>query len=140
MPGPLTREVASGQIFKYTFQTVDMPDAAGTANVLGGAVGTEYPMPLAGSIVGIAARGNAALGAGPTVTFRPTVNGSAVTTFGGTAISSTNRNQIKNKSRDIHKFAAGDRLGVDWVKSGTVSPTTIDYVIDVYVLMGDFEV
>lgn len=139
MTGPLERIVAQANIFKFDFQALNVGDAAGTADILGGAVGTQIPIPLGGSIVAMAVRGNALLSTG-TLLFRPTVNGSAITTFGLTALTSAIQQAYKVKSRELHRLAAGQRLGVDWTKTGTVSPTTIDFIISLYVLLGDFEI
>lgn len=138
MAGPYERIVAQGQIFRYDFEALNVGDAAGTANILGGGTGTVVVLPLPGAIIGMAARGNALLSTG-TLLFRPVKNGSAITTFSLGNLTSALQQIYRMKSREAHTFKAGDTLGVDFTKSGTISPTTIDHFISVFVLMGDFE-
>ena len=138
MTGPFERIVSQGQIFKFDFEAVNVPDAAGTANIVGGGSGTQIPVPLPGAILGMAVRGNALLSTG-TLLFRPTVNGSALTTFSLTSLTSAIQQAYRMRGKDLFPIKAGDRLGVDFTKTGTISPTTIDFIISLYVLLGDFE-
>ena len=114
------------------FQATNIPDAAGTANGVEPTT-TEYVMPWAGSVVGISAGLNAALSGG-TLTFRPTINGTANTGL-TVALSGSAQRASANKPADTVNFSAGQRLGVDWTKSGTVNPTTTDGIIILWVLM-----
>ncbi len=114
------------------FQATNIPDAAGVANTVEPTT-PEYVMPWAGSIVGISAAQNAALSTG-TLTFRPTINGTGNTGI-TTALSSSAQRNYTKKPADTVKFAAGQRLGVDWTKSGTVSATTTDATIILWVLV-----
>lgn len=116
------------------FQASNVPDAAGNAKAVEPA-SNEYIMPWRGSIVGIAVRSNADY-TGGTLTFRPTINGTANTTLTA-VLDDTNQQAYSRKDARSINFAAGDRLGVDWTKSGTVAPTTTDVVITLFVLLED---
>lgn len=132
MPNVLQEAIAiTDYIVPYVFQTTNVPDSTGTANTVQ-ATCTEYIMPFDGEIVSISARSNAAFTTG-TVTFRPTIDGTAKT--GCTvALSSSAQGNYTNKPAGTISFTAGKRLGVDWTKSGTVDPTTNDVTITVHVL------
>lgn len=118
------------------FQASNVPDAAGNAKAVEPA-SNDYVMPWRGSIVGMSVRSNADYSGG-VLTFRPTINGTANT--GLTAVmDDTNQQAYSRKDARIINFAAGDRLGVDWVKSGTVAPTTTDVVITLFVLLEDVQ-
>lgn len=116
-------------VIPLTFYAADIPNAAGTAIASLG--GNEYVLPFAGSIVGISAAINADLTTG-TVTFRPTINGTASTVV-TTAVTNGTQYSSAKKDTNVVPFAAGARLGVDFTKSGTVNPTTADGVIVLYV-------
>lgn len=115
----------------FNFQTTDIPDSTGNAITLQ-ATSNEYVMPWKGHVVGISVALNGALSTG-TVTFRPTINGTAKTAL-STAVSSTAQTNYATKPQNTVPFAAGVKLGVDWTKSGTVSPTTTDAVITLFVV------
>jgi hypothetical protein len=129
----LERIAVDKYVVPLFFQTSNIADAAGTANAIEPA-STEYVMPYPGSVVAITAALNGALSTG-TVTFRPTINGTAVTAFTATALSSSKQRTADSQLADKTHFAAGDRLGIDWTKSGTVSPTTLDATITLWVLV-----
>lgn len=135
---PVQEQIATTSPFMaFVFQTTDIPDSTGTAKTLQ-ATSNEYVMPWGGSIVAISAALNGALSTG-TVTFRPTIDGTAKTGITTTMSSSAQTNYTR-KPQDTVKFAAGAKLGVDWTKSGTVSPTTTDAAIVVYVMFEDARV
>lgn len=116
------------------FQATNIPDAAGTANAVEPTT-PSYVMPFAGSIVAISAGLNGALSTG-TVTFRPTINGTANTSL-TTAVANGTQRSRATKPADAVNFTAGQYLGVDWTKSGTVSPTTADATIVLWVLVNE---
>jgi hypothetical protein len=119
-------------VIALPFQTTNIADAAGTANSVE-ATTPAYVMPFAGSIVGIGAGLNGALSTG-TVTFRPTISGTANTSLTTSVLSGTQRSSA-TKAADGVNFSAGQYIGVDWTKSGTVSPTTTDASIVLLVLI-----
>jgi hypothetical protein len=127
-----TDEVPRCNVIVLTFSAVDVPNAAGTANTVASG-NTSYLLPFSGSIVSIMAASNDAF-TGGTVTFRPTVNGTANTTL-TTALSSSVQQNYVNGPADQVRFAAGDRIGVDFTKSGTVAPITNDVIIMLFVLV-----
>lgn len=132
----LQEDIAVKRYIVYLpFSVSNVPDAAGTAKV--NADGNEYRMTRSGSVVGISAQLNAALSGG-TVTFRPTVDGTAKTAL-STDVSSSAQGSQKTKAANTVPFAAGAKLGVDYVKSGTVNPTTTDAIIVLEVLLDGVE-
>ena len=121
-------------VVPLVFQATDVPDAAGSAGTVQ-ADSSDYVMPFAGSIIGISVRHNAAL-TGGTLTWRPTLDGTADTTMTVDTDSSSQQAYANQKGRQV-SFDAGARLGVDWTKSGTVAPTTTDATITLFVLLED---
>lgn len=119
-----------------TFQATDIADANGTLNTVQ-ATTTEYVMPFAGSIIGVAGALNATLTTG-TLTLRTTIDGSLCPDFPDAAALRTNQ-QRASYSQDAGKanftFTAGQRIGLAWAKTGTVNPTTADAVAQVYVML-----
>lgn len=122
----------TNNVIALVFQTTDIPDAAGTAKSLQ-ATTDDYIMPFAGSVIGIGVVLNGALSTG-TVTFNPAINGTGNTTLGTAVLNGTQRNYASIQSRRIN-FTAGQRVGVVWTKSGTVSPTTTDASIVLFVVL-----
>lgn len=112
------------------FGATNIPDAAGVAFASEPA-SQDYVMPWAGSIVGISVAQNAALASG-TLTWRPRIDGTANTTMTVVTDSSNQRATNKINAGKV-PFTAGQRLGVDWTKSGTVSATTTDATIILWV-------
>lgn len=108
------------------FNQTNMGDAAGSmegweaSNVLG------PPMPFAGTVVGLLVYTNADL-TGGTITFNPTVATTAKTALGA-VLDDTHQQAYTMIAPGLVTFAAGDKLGVDYAKSGTVAPTTTDVV------------
>lgn len=113
------------------FQATNIPDSTGNAKAIEPA-SNEYVFPWSGSIIGISAVSNAAFSTG-TVTFRPTIAGTANTGL-TVALSSSAQLATAKKAQGAIPFAAGDKIGVDFTKSGTVSPTTNDVVITLWVI------
>ena len=137
MARQLIEKIATANnVIALLFQAQNIPDAAGTAKSIE-VTTDDYIMPFAGSVIGIGSVSNAAL-VGGTVTFNPTVNGTADTALGATLDSSNQRAQAKIESRRVN-FAAGQRVGVKWTKTGTVNPTTNDVSIIVLVVLEDMD-
>lgn len=118
------------------FQAANVPDDVGNATTLN-ADSDEYVATRAGSIVGLSVRHNADL-TGGVITWRPTINGTGNT--GLTAVTDDDVQQdYATADANVIPFAAGDRLGVDWTKTGTVAPTTTDVAITLEVLYHDVQ-
>lgn len=132
----LERIAIDKYVVPFNFQTTNIGDADGTMAAIEPSC-TEYVMPFSGTIIGLAVGQNAALSTG-TLTFKPTKNGTAVTpTTLNCALSSSAQRAYKSQDADVagFSFAAGDRIGVAWTKSGTVSATTTDAVATLWVLV-----
>lgn len=104
------------------FAVTDLADANGSAIVAGG--GDAFVALYAGSIIGASVRHNADL-TGGTITWKPTVNGTAKN---GLTIVTDDTHQQAYDTCDVYtiNFAAGDYIGLAYTKSGTVAPTTTD--------------
>lgn len=105
------------------FGATNVPDAAGNA-FASEPTSLEYVMPWDGSVVAISVAHNAALSTG-TITWQPTINGVANTVMQTVTDSSNQRSRNRTNVGKV-PFKAGDRIGVSWTKSGTVSATTTD--------------
>ncbi len=124
-------------VLSLPFQAANVPDAAGSMITLN-ADNTEYPpMTHAGSIIGLSVRHNADLSGG-VITWTPTVNGTPVTGISVVTDDTHQQAYISIRSEAV-RFAAGDRLGIAWTKTGTVAPTTTDVVAQLIVLSQDME-
>lgn len=84
------------------------------------------PAPFAGFVVGIQIYTNADL-TGGVITFAPSVNGTADTDL--TAVLDDTHQEAYTQIRPgAVPFAAGDNLGINYTKTGTVAPATTDVV------------
>ncbi|MAS33555.1 MAG: hypothetical protein CL610_06085 [Anaerolineaceae bacterium] len=118
------------------FQAANVPDDDGNATTLN-ADSNDYVATRSGSIVGLSVRHNADL-TGGVITWRPTINGTGST--GLTAVTDDDAQQdYATADANVIPFVAGDRLGVDWTKTGTVAPTTTDVAITLEVLYHDVQ-
>ena len=118
------------------FAQVDVPDAAGVYDTLSGASGA-YVMPWDGFVVGMSVRHNADLSGG-VITHRVLVNGTANTAYTLTT-DDTNQQAYRSLPEGAIPFKKGDRLGLDFTKTGTVAPTTTDVDALLLVLLKDME-
>jgi len=123
-------------VVPLVFQSSNVPDSAGNAGTVEPA-SNDYVMPFAGSIVGLSVRHNADL-TGGTITWRPTIGGTADTTL-TVVTDDTNQQAYASQAAEVVKFAAGARLGIDWTKTGTVAPTTTDVTAILFVVLDDVE-
>ena len=116
------------------FQATNVPDANTTANSVE-PTSPDYVAQYNGCMIGLSGRHNAALVSG-TITWKPTINGTAVS---GLAIvtDSSNQQAVANAAADVISFKRGDRIGLGMTKSGTVSPTTSDFAAHLTVLYED---
>ena len=134
-------------IVALPFSAYNVADADGTLyaeNVIG-TVGSnvEYPMPSSGSIVAFAVHDNAGLSTG-TLTFHATVNSNSYNRqFPGTynALHVTQQTAYDKipAERSRFTFTAGQRVGLVWTKSGTITPTTTDLSATLYVQLDDMD-
>jgi len=122
----------SDNIITLFFTATNIPDAAGTAVAIE-AASTEYIMPWEGAVVGMGVVSNTDL-TGGTLTFNPTINGTADTSLGAT-LSDTVQQLAARVEADKVPFTVNQRLGVKWTKTGTVAPLTCDVTIVLYVLI-----
>ncbi len=129
----LERIAVDKYVVPLGFQASNIPNAAGIANAVEPA-SPDYVMPYPGHVIAIAVALNAALTTG-TITFRPVINGVANTAFTATALSSAKQRTADSQLTGKTRFAAGDRLGVDWTITATVAPLTLDAAITLWVLV-----
>ena len=115
------------------FQASNVPDAAGVAVFVETASQETPPMNWEGSIVGISVRHNADLSGG-VITWRPRINAVASAILNVVTDDPTQQARAE-KPAGVLNFKQGDRLSVDWTKTGTVAPTTTDVVIILWVLV-----
>jgi len=130
------RIAITDNVVALPFAQVDVPDAAYVYDTLSGASGS-YVMPWAGFVVGFSVRHSADL-TGGTITHRILVNGTANTSYTATT-DDTNQQATRKLPPGAVPFAAGDRLGMDATKSGTVAPTTTDVDAVLFVVLTDME-
>lgn len=97
------------------------------------ATSTAYTMPFGGSIIAITFNGNATLATG-SLAFSPSINGTTKTALVATASSAAASGRA-TVGIDTVNFAAGDLVGAKVVHTATVSATTIDFVVVVWVLL-----
>lgn len=114
------------------FGAVNIADAAGTAAAYPTGT-TDYIMPWSGSVIGISVASNEDY-TGGVLTFNPTINGAENTGLAA-VLEDTVQRDTGLVNANVIPFAAGQRLGVEWAKSGTVAPTTTDVTIVLWVLV-----
>ncbi len=128
MPNVASSALGSQKVIQLLpFQKTDVTDADGTlVPVLSTALG--YVAPYGGSVLGFSGTLSGALTTGSLV-FAPTINGSLCPSFPDAASLRTNQ-QKGYYTSDGRKanltFNAGDTIGVNWLKTGTINPTTTD--------------
>ncbi len=93
----------------------------------------SIPMPWAGSIVGMAVKGNANCTAG-SATFRAVVGSTQVTSPAPVINATNSAASTARRSAGEARFAAGDLLGLQSVTDATFAPTTIEYDAVIYVV------
>lgn len=128
-------------ILALPFSATNIGDADGTLNSVQ-ADTDVYTMPAAGSVIGFSAYGNAQLTTG-TLDFHPTVNGSLMPAFDGDTaqLHSLQQNpyRMQEARKNLFTFTAGQRIGLNWEKTGTVDPTTTDASAVLIVLLEDVD-
>ena len=123
-------------VIALPFAQVDVPDAAGVYDTLSGASGS-YVMPWDGFVVGMSVRHSADL-TGGVITHRVLVNGTANTSY-TIGTEDTIQQAYRALSEGQISFKAGDRLGMDFTKTGTVAPTTTDVDAMLFVICRNME-
>ena len=108
---------------------VNQTDVALT--VLGDAVRVDYPMVRAGSITGIVVWTSESRTAS-SATVTTTLDGTGTTPATVIATTSAKLN-YKTQGRNMVKFTAGQRIGVDITTTGTWAPITADFIVGVEV-------
>ena len=125
-----------GRLMAFSFTKTNMSGTAtDTFSARGGATsnGDEYVMPWAGSVMAISAALNDARTAGSAI-FKPTIDGTAVTTLSTTIDDSPTQYGSTTQAKDVDTFAANARLGCESVNSGW-TPTTADAIAVIVVEM-----
>jgi hypothetical protein len=114
--------------FLYLQQNIATSQASVVMKISDVAAVTQYVMPFAGSIIGIAARGNAAITTS-TIRFTPAVNGVTVTGMAAQNSVTGVRSITKTQAKDVagSTFSAGDALSVKVVTTASYAPATIDW-------------
>jgi hypothetical protein len=99
---------------------------------VGGANFTEMTMPLAGSVIGIIVRSNAACTSG-TLIADATINGTATGLQAGLNSVDDTQTSYTLQAIDADAFTAGQRIGVKVTTSANWLPTTADVMVSVLV-------
>jgi len=118
------------QVVALPFHFWNIPDANGTLYTQVNTNGTldEYTMPYAGSIIGVTGSLNAALTSG-SLQFQSRINGSLAPAFDSSArldLSAQTFAYTQGAQRNNLTFTAGQRVGLNFNKTGTVAPVTTD--------------
>lgn len=138
----MTAQVGTGSTkvpIALSFGTLSVADAAGTLNTSVASI-KEKRMPVPGSIIGISQNLSGTLLTG-TLTFYPTKNGSPMTnsfTNGTINISTFGNYETDIGQQGGFSFAAGDTIGVGYNKQGTITPTTRDLEVLLFVLLDGY--
>jgi hypothetical protein len=131
----MTAQTQLGSTFnmqQLPFFATDIPNANGTFRVTADV--NEYVALYDGSIIGGGVLLNDVL-TGGTLTLRATINGTACPAFETTLeVGQQTATARQDARRAGFAFRAGDRLGLTWVKAGTVAPTTRDATAALIVL------
>lgn len=119
------------------FVQTNLADANGDMETIEPSNTQDAPALFPGFVVGISIATNADL-TGGTITFAPSVNGSADTDL-TCVLDDTHQEAYTMIPPGAVPFVAGDNIGINYTKSGTVAPTTTDVVgklLVVYALGG----
>ena len=104
---------------------------SGVAQALGEVAGmTQMCVPFAGSIIGVAACGNADITAG---TIRAAVSVNGATVFSAVNAVTQVKVVYRTQAKDVDTIAAGDRLGLKLTTSADFAPATAEWTFFVYV-------
>lgn len=128
------------EVMHLPFQATNLVNANGTLTT--GQTGVNsWVAPAAGWVVGYSGGINPPITAG-TITSHATVNGSLLPGFNANGASvivpeHAYGYQRHEAGRALHRFAAGDRLGMEYRASNTIDPETTDGSFLLVVLLED---
>lgn len=121
-------------IIKFSFALANLAiSQTGTAIPILGGVVNDYIMPCAGFIVGYAINKSESHSAG-SLDFDLTVAGTSTLTIAADTTDVYKLLEVPNEP-----FAAGNALGVTYTSDAGLLATTVDVVVDVYVVFTGFE-
>lgn len=122
----------TNNVVKFSFSEADLAISQTNTDipVLGADIVT-YLLPYDGWVVGYAFNKSANHTAG-SLDFDININGTSTLT-----ISADTTSVYKSLDTPDEPFNAGDTLGIDYTSDGSLDPTTVDVVIDIYVLFTD---
>jgi len=128
MPNVASTALGSQKVIQLLpFQKTNVGDADGTLNPIM-ITGEAYVAPYPGSVLGFSGTLSGALTTGSLV-FAATINGSLCPSFPDAASLRTNQQKssfTQDGRKANYSFNAGDTVGVNWLKTGTINPTTTD--------------
>lgn len=133
-----TRAATTSPIVPFVFEQANMQASqTDTDTVVAGGVTATYAMPLSGSIVGYSITLSAAVSAG-SLEFDIEIGGATTATIETDAATTTEFYGTYNYGDE--PFSAGAVLGVTYTSDGSLSPTTADANIVVFVMFDGFDV
>lgn len=119
-------------VVKFSFSEANLAASQTNTDIpVLGADHTDYLLPFDGFIVGYAIRKSAAHGAG-SLDFDINISGTSTLT-----IAADTTEVYASLNVPDEPFSAGAYLGVDYTSDENLSATTVDVVIDIYVLFRD---
>ena len=116
-------------VFKYTFTEANLAASQTNTDIpVSGADHTLHLLPFDGYIVGYAINKSAAHTAG-SLDFDININGTSTLT-----IAADTTSVYASLDTPDEPFNAGDTLGIDYTSDGSLDATTVDVVIDIFVV------
>lgn len=132
------RAGTTSPIIPFVFEQANMQATqTDTDTAIAGGLTATYAMPLNGSIVGYAIQLSAAVAAG-SLEFDIEVNGATTLTIETDAATTTEFYATIPYGNE--PFVAGDKIGVTYTSDGSLSPTTADANIVVFVMFDGFDI
>lgn len=131
-PGSLREMGLKWMPLGLPFNQTNLADANGDMEAWEASNTLSPPMPFAGTVVGLLVYTNADL-TGGTVTFSPTV-ATVLKTALSAVLDDTHQQAYTMIAPGLVTFAAGEKVGIGYTKSGTVAPTTSDVVGELLVV------
>lgn len=125
-------------VVPFVFEQANMAASQTDTDItVAGGLTATYVMPKDGSIVGYGIQLSAAVAAG-SLEFDVEINGATTLTIETDAASTTEF--YSTIEYGVEPFVAGDNLGVTYTSDGSLSPTTADANVVLYVMFKDFRV
>jgi hypothetical protein len=137
-----TRLGSTKEVLHLPYQATNLVNVNGTMHT--GQTGVlAWAAPASGWVIGFSGNLNASLTAG-TITAHATVNGSLLPGFNANGASvlvpeHAYGYQRHEAGRALHRFSAGDRLGMEYRASNTIDPETTDGSFLLVVLLEDVQ-